>query len=221
MKKILILLTFTQFIFGANSWGKTLISVTAFHNKSAPQSCNFQWSWWNDHLGDAFKDMLISEILPTNKFELLEREHIKDIYNEEHELVNSASDQTLLKGQFKKAKFTVIGTVTEYEYCAEENKNKINVGSVLQAAFGFIPGASVVPDIQLANAKAKIRIILRVVDTTTGRIIQSIKTEGLVERSRINIRSDFLEMEQAKQSPIGEAAQIAIHKAVQQLNVSL
>lgn len=217
MIKTLIFALFLTGGFTFSAWAKNTVSVTTFQNKSAPQSCDFQWSWWNDHLGDAFKDMLLSELDQLQKFELLEREHMSDIYHREQDLLNSEADHSLKNGQLKKAKLTLIGTVSEYEYCAEENKNKINIGSFVGADLGFIPGANVVPDIQLARAKAKIKILLRVVDTNTGRILQVIKSEGLVERSHINIKSDFLEIEEAKKSPIGEAAQMAIHKAVHQI----
>jgi len=201
------------------------VSVLSFKNKTGSMSCSQDWFWWQDHLGSAFQDMLLTELGKDSRFELLERENIRELNDQEVELINSESSKHKIeKGHFSKAKFSIIGAVSSYEYCAD--KKKIGVG--VSALSGFLGAtglvgavADTVNEVGISNAKAKIVIDVRVVDTKTGRIIKTVRAEGTAQRSNFVVDSTLASFEDAQKTPVGEAARMAIEKAVVQLTPAL
>lgn len=194
------------------------VSVSSFKNKVGQTSCDYNWGWWSLNLDSAFQDMLITELSKNSSLDILERENIEAINNEEVELVNSSrSHHKIRKGGFEKARYTIIGAVTGYEYCAEKKKASIGVSAVagflgLGGAAGLV--AEQISEIAVSKATAKVIIDVRVVDTETGRIVKTIKSEGTAERSNFNINSDLASYEAASETPVGEASRQAVEKAV-------
>lgn len=197
----------------------TPLSVTKFQNKVGSVSCDYQWGWWSHNIGDAFQDMLITELLDKGGYEVLERAAIQEIYEGEHNLVNAEADQSLQKNQFKKAKYTIVGSVSDFEYCAQEKKTGFNLRAIAHMVGDQTGLVDVLPEINFSKAHAKVVIDLRVIDVTTGRILQSIKTEGSAERRNFRMQNRIIDIEQAKNSPAGDASRQAIQKAVAQLKI--
>lgn len=201
------------------------VSVLSFKNKVGNLTCDQDWNWWRDHLGSAFQDMLMTELSKSSNIVLLERENIQDINNMEVNLVNSEkSEHKIEKGNFTKAKYTIVGAVSSYEYCAEKKKGGIAVSTV--AGFFGIDGAArqvadTVNSVDISKASAKVVIDLRVVETKTGRVVKSVKAEGFAERSQFKIDSNLASYESAKETPVGEAARQAIEKGTSQILTSL
>jgi curli biogenesis system outer membrane secretion channel CsgG len=200
-------------LFAAQAQANTPVSITKFKSKVDSVSCNHHWDWWRDHLGDAFKEMLADELVKSGKVELYERETIKDIYSDEHELVNSDEDVSLKKGKFKKAKYTFVGAVTEYEFCADKKGGSVNVGG-LASLFG-----TPVPDFEigLAKATAKIAVDIRLIDTETGRVVKTAKGTGIREMNDFNVGTEVLDYSSASNTPMGEASREAIAQAAKEL----
>ena len=200
------------------------VSVLQFKNKVGDMSCNQDWYWWNDHLGTAFQEMLITELASDSRIELLERETIRDIYDGEVNLINSEnSTHTIEKGQFTKAKYTVVGSVSEYEYCAEKSKVGVGVTQVLGllGASGAAYEAMGSSDISYSNANAKVVVDVRLIDTRSGKIVKSVKAEGRAKRNKFKLTGDLINFEDAKNTPVGEAARNAIEKAAQELKTAM
>ncbi len=221
MKTLFAFITLT-FIISAQSWSAPVpVSVLKFKDKSNATDCRERWDYWEDHLGSAFKDMLITELTEHSNIEVLERANIQSIYDKEVELINSEkSEHKIEKGHFKKARYTFIGSVSGFEYCASRNKGSVNVGELSERAglgglFGAVAGA--VNSVGASKAHAKVVIDLRLVDTQTGRILKSVKAEGEAARSNFNVDSDVGEYENSEDSPVPEAARSAIQKAAQKL----
>lgn len=193
------------------------VSVLAFKNKVGSSACSQDWYWWRDNLGTAFQDMLVTELAKVDDIELLERENIHQIDSMEVNLVNSEdSSHKIQKGKFTKAKYTVIGAVTGYEYCADKKKVSVAVGAV--AGFLGMSGAvrdvaDTVDEVGISKAHAKVIVDVRVIETQTGRIVKSIKAEGTAERSNFKINSSLADYQDASETPVGEAARMAIEKA--------
>lgn len=183
------------------------VSVTAFKNKVGSSGCAEDWNYWGEHLGSAFQEMLITELVKREgRFEILEREQIRDIYNGEHELVNSEeSDIRLQKKKFKKARYTFVGSVSEYEYCASSNSGDVQLP--IGGLFGSV-------GVKFSKKNAKVRIDLRVIDTVTGRVVASVMSEGKADRMGVGFDSDDMSYENQSRSPVGEAARTAIQDAV-------
>ena len=200
------------------------VSVLQFKNKVGDMSCNQDWYWWHDHLGTAFQEMLITELASDSRLELLERETIRDIYDGEVNLINSEnSTHQIEKGQFTKAKYTIVGSVSEYEYCAEKSKVGVGVTQVLGllGASGAAYEAMGSSDISFSNANAKVVVDVRLIDTRSGKIVKSVKAEGFAKRNKFKLTGDLINFEDAKNTPAGEAARNAIQKAAQELKTAM
>lgn len=201
------------------------VSVLSFKNKIGNITCQSDWEWWRDHLGSAFKDMLLTELGKNDNISLLERENIEAINDRELNLVNSEkSAHKIEKGHFTKAKYTIVGAVSSYEYCAD--KRKINVGVSQVASFIGLNGlagevANTVDDVGISNAHAKVVIDVRVIETQTGRIIKTVKAEGDAKRSNFKVRGTLGGYSDAMETPVGEAARNAIEKAATEILPSL
>lgn len=182
-------------------------TIPAFKNKVGSSGCAEDWNYWGEHLGSAFQEMLITELMKRDgRFEILEREQIRDIYNGEHELVNSEeSDVQLQKKKFKKARYTFVGSVSEYEYCASSDSGGVQLP--IGGLFGSV-------GVKFSKKNAKVRIDLRVVDTVTGRVVASVMSEDKADRMGVGFDSDDMSYENQSRSPVGEAARAAIQEAV-------
>ncbi|MBC7420086.1 MAG: hypothetical protein H7328_05110 [Bdellovibrio sp.] len=217
-KNVLIVATtmLTLTLSPALSWSQKIpVSVTAFSDKSGASNCRFGWdNYWSRYIGNGFQEMLITELKKSDKLALFERENIKEIYSQEHELVNSENDVSIKKKAFKKAKYTFVGAVTEFEYCSSEEGGSVNVGSVARA-FGF----SEAPDFRVGRtgSKAKLTVDVRVIDVTTGEVIKTVTTSGEVIDSEFKVDANMLDYKNTKNSPMGKAAREAISKAAHEL----
>jgi curli biogenesis system outer membrane secretion channel CsgG len=189
------------------------VSVLKFQDKSGENGCREYWSYYQSWLGDGFKEMLITELVRIKNIEVLERETIKDIYSNEHELVNSEEDVLLKKKKFKKAKYSVSGAVTEFQFCATQNDKSVHIGAVAQL-FGVSA-----PDISLKSKKwtSKIVINLRLVNNETGSVVKSVQAEGAADDSQFAVDSNFGDYKNTHESPVAHAAQKAIADATQKI----
>ncbi|MFZ3229861.1 MAG: CsgG/HfaB family protein [Pseudobdellovibrio sp.] len=223
MKKIILLFA----ILSVATFGHAAVpvSVLSFKNKVGNLSCNQDWYWWSNHLSDAFQDMLLTELSKDPNINLLERENIQQINDLEVNLVNSEkSKHKINKGHFEKAKYTIMGAVTGYEYCAEKKGVNVSVSKVA-SFFGVVGAVAAVADtvdsVEFSKTKAKVTIDLRIVETETGRIIKTVKAEGESSRSNFNINTQLADYAEAKETPVGEAARMAIEKATRQFKTIL
>ena len=196
----------------------TPVSITKFANKAPDTGCRHDWVWWHDYLGSGFQEMLANELVSSGKVELLEREVIQDIYDGEHNLVNSEEDTSLKRGKFKKARFTIAGAVTEFEYCADRSGARVNVGAIAS-----LLGASGVPSVGVGfgKATAKLAIDVRIIDTETGRVIKTVRSEGSAEDSRFSLDTQYGDYATREKTPMGRAVRDAIQKASAQIVSSL
>lgn len=193
------------------------VSVLKFVDKSSENNCRFEkydWYAWREYLGDGFKDILVNELSNSNHVEVLERETIGAIYGVEHELVNAEEDRTLKKKKFKKAKYSIVGSVTEYEYCARKQGGSVHVGGIVRALGLPSPGNLAVG---FKGAKAKVGIVLRVVDNETGRILKSVFKTEEVEDSGFDINTDYGDYSDERTSPLNKAARRAIEVAAREV----
>lgn len=185
------------------------VSITKFTNQAGSSNCRLQWDWWERYLGNGLREMLAGELTKSGKVELYERETIGDIYEGEHNLVNSGEDKSLARGKFRKAKYTLVGAVTDFEYCAHSKGGSVNVGGIARM-FG-VPA----PDLSIGGrgATATIEIRLRIIDTTTGRVVKTIQAEGSARDSSFQLDTDLGGYEEQSNSPMGKSAKEAIEKA--------
>src|SRR5690606_23754058 len=99
--------------------GPVRVSVVDFENKAAGQhgADNCLTWWWEGSVGSAMADILVDELSKVQGLEVLERQHIQSVHENEHELINSENTPKKPKGMFKTADYTLAGAVSEYEWC--------------------------------------------------------------------------------------------------------
>ncbi len=187
---------------------KVRISVSSFTENSGTSRCG-PWLWNSDWLGSEFRDQLTTELYKLGKFEILERKNLNTMYSEEHQLVNA--DPTFLpeKNKYKAAQYSVTGAVTAFELCESGLGGALDVGSLVG-----LPSL----EVELRGQTAKAAINLRIVNVTTGEVVGSFMTDGEASSKKVGLSVEALKnlrmnSEGFQNSPLGLAAQEAIHKA--------
>ena len=210
MKKLI--LTFIIGFTGSAQAARTAVSVHEFEDKAGDSQCRYDNTWWYRHLGSAFKEMLTAELSKQADLEVLERQGIQSIYDNEHELVNSEKAKRPGKGKFKIARFVINGAVSDFEYCGSDTRAGVDVGRLAGIGSLRIGGA---------HGVAKVGVDIRIIDVETGSIIQSVHGKGEAKAMALNISSDIVGEDTAirtrQNEPITKAARLAIADAVRQM----
>lgn len=131
-------------------------------------------NWWGGQVGQDMADMLANELMGTKKFNVVERQKLNAVIGEQ----DLAAAGRIKKGtgaktgQLTGAKYLVTGTVTSYE------ENTASTGGGLSFK-GIKLGGS--------KGKAYIAVDLRVIDTTTGVVIDSRTVEANSSKGGLNL----------------------------------
>src|SRR5512135_177132 len=154
------ILIFLSFVFatGAFASEKPRLGVLRFTNDTNA-------GWWRASVGRDLQDMLISELASTKSFQVLERKEIDAVLGEQDLGASGrVSKSTRAKmGKIKGAQYLIAGTVSAFE------ENTSGTGAGIGIA-GFSIGGK--------KEKAYIAVDLKVVDTTTGEIVDSRTVEA-------------------------------------------
>lgn len=161
---------------------------------------------------DALTAMLTDALVRDGRFVVVEREDIGDIATEQTlGAQKSTTAQTAAQpGKMIGASLIVRGSVTKYEPNAQ--------GTNLSIGFGGFGGNA----LGLQGGHAVIGISLRVIDTTTGQVLATVKAEGTASAHGVSVSAMSnsgaqLSASSLQQTPLGEAAEQAIDKAVPQI----
>ena len=168
--------------------------------------------WWGGNTGSELQDMLASELRSTRAFQVLERKEINAVLGEQDLGASGRIDRaTKAKiGKIKGAQYLVAATVTSYE------ENTSGTGGGLGIA-GFSIGGK--------QSKAYIAVDLKVIDTTTGEIVESRSIEansssgGLSFGGGIGIFSGGLS--KYAKTPVGKAIRACIIEITEYLKCSM
>lgn len=176
---------------------KKLIAVAEFENKT-------NWAG-QANLGVGMADQLITALMNTDRFMVLERESIEAVLREQD---FAASGRTTQEGgagigKISRAQILVQGAVTEFEQSASSGAGGISIR-------GFSFSAS--------ESKAHVAVDLRIYDTTTGQIIASKACKGTAKASGGSFGysgGDFgFAAGGTAQTPLDYAVRDAIYQAV-------
>lgn len=155
-------------------------------------------------LGNDFTAQLNDALIQSGKFIVLSRTQLDEVFLEQ-DLAASGSMAKSLTAQTGKAipaQILITGKITEFEY---------DTGGGAQ---GFsIHGVS----IGGSKSRAHIAVILQIIDSTTGEILDSRRVEGRADASGFSMGysgSFSLGSSSFKKTPLGKATQIAIDRAV-------
>jgi len=141
---------------------KARIAVAKFTDKTGK-------GWWTGAIGDGMADMLSTGLFQTGRFIVLERQIMEEI-RQEHALGKEeiARKETALPGKLETAELLVTGAVTEFEPGASGLGGGIGGGRLGTIIGGIIGGIK----------KAHLAIDIRIVETTTGRIVAATSVKG-------------------------------------------
>jgi curli biogenesis system outer membrane secretion channel CsgG len=179
---------------------KKVIAVSRFENKT-----NYSGQI---NLGDGMADQLADALMQSGKFVVVERQTLEDVIAEQDLAASGrfAKAKSAATGKLVPAQILIKGTITEFEAQSRQGGTGISFQ-------GISLGSS--------KASAHVGLILRIIDTTTGQILDSVRIEEKAEaggmRIGLNIKGVSFGTEDFKKTPLGKAVQIAIDKAVVQI----
>lgn len=191
---------------------KARVSVTRFDVRAAKA---------NQAIGDGLRDMMVTALIQSQRFSVLERQELGAILQEQELSATGAVEKEarVSRGKIKGADLTIVASVTEFEPSASGTRGGIGGG-------GWIP---VIGAIGGAVKKAHLAIDLRVVDTATSEAIAATKIEG--EAKDINlggIAGAFFGggalgggLNTYAKTPMEKAIRICIGKAVEYLSQAI
>jgi len=173
---------------------------------------SFTQKYGNWDIGGGLAAMLTSALVNSGQFVVLERAELKEVLSEQElkagGLVNRETGPKL--GKLAGVQFLIYGAVTEFGAQDKGGGFSLGVGG-----FGGLPfklgGAT-------ESASGKVAMDVRVVDTTTGEVLESHTVSEAIESSAFNLSAGYsgisLGGDQFEKTPLGEATRGAIKKAV-------
>jgi curli biogenesis system outer membrane secretion channel CsgG len=182
---------------------KKTVGVIGFANASGiPSYVN---------LGNDFTTQLSDALIQSGKFTVLSRRELDKVFKEQ-DLADSgrmAKSLAARKGKAIPAQILITGKITEFE-------EKQGGGSQGLTIHGVTLGGS--------KSRAHIGVIIQIIDSTTGEILDSKRVEGKANASGFKIGysgSWSLGSSSFQKTPLGKATQITIDKAVDYIGKKL
>ncbi len=196
----LLMILFTAFLYApyAIAAQKKIVAVSRFENKT---SWKGQWN-----LDDGMADQLTDALMQSGEFVVLERETLGDVLDEQDlamsgRAMKSKSAQT---GKVTSAQILIKGAITEFESKSEGSGSGFSIK-------GFNIGSK--------SGEAHVGLIIRLIDTTTGQVLDSERVEGKAKsggfKLGFNVGGAGFGTDSFKKTPLGKATQIAIDNAVE------
>jgi curli biogenesis system outer membrane secretion channel CsgG len=138
----------------AQTQARPRVAVMNFQNNSA-------WTWWGNNLGEAAADELVTQLIKTGKFSVIERAQLATVLQEQSLGASGAvTPSTAAKiGQLLGAQLILTGSITQFSIERQS------------AGFRGIGGS---------YSKAESKLDVRLVDTTTGEVL--LAEEGTGEK---------------------------------------
>jgi curli biogenesis system outer membrane secretion channel CsgG len=190
---VMLLLIFVITVFSANAQLKKRIAVSRFEDRTG--------SGYNS-LGEGMADMLITALVKSKKFMVLERQEIERLLQEQQfgESFMVTPETAPKVGQMLGAELFVIGSVTEFG----QKESDISGGTSLFGA-------------GLKTKTSRAAVDIRLVNTTTGEIIASETEEGSKSSTGIAVAFEdinFSNLDSWDDTDIGKAAREAIDRCI-------
>jgi curli biogenesis system outer membrane secretion channel CsgG len=176
---------------------KKTLAVSRFENKS---SWRGQWA-----LDRGMADQLTEALVQSEKFVVLERQTLGDVLAEQDLAASgrAAKSKTAQKGKIIPVQILVTGAITEFEHSSAGGTGGFKIGKFKLGGKG---GA------------AHVGLIIRLIDTTTGQVLDSQRVEGKAKSGGLGFATTINDVSFGssgfKKTPLGKATQQAIDKAV-------
>lgn len=177
---------------------KKLVAVEQFQNKAGAQS-----SW---QIGTGMADMLTDSLIQSGQYKVMERQAVESVLKEQDFAASGRTTQagSVAKiGKMPPVQILIRGAVTEFAESKGGGGQGVNIR-------GF--------NLNMKKERAHIAVIIRLIDTSTGEVLDSQRIEGDAESGGVGFGysgggSGFGSSGFTK-TPIGKACQVAIDRAV-------
>jgi curli biogenesis system outer membrane secretion channel CsgG len=168
--------------------------------------------WWDRDVGTELADMLTNELVATKAFTTVERNKLQSVLGEQNLAVSGrvAPAAAAKIGKVTGAEYLVTGTVSAFEEETSGSDGGLSFG-------GFKIGGK--------KETAYLAVDLRVIDTSTGEIVDSRTVEGRSESGGFKLDLNKWGMDgslgQESKTPIGKAIRSAIIESSDYLECSM
>ncbi|MDD4955407.1 MAG: CsgG/HfaB family protein [Candidatus Omnitrophica bacterium] len=182
---------------------KKTIAVARFENTSGINSYLT--------LGDDFSAQLSDALIQSGMFTVLSRKDLGAVLTEQ-DLAQSgrmAKSLSAQKGKVIPAQILITGNITEFEENTKGGDQGLSIHGV---------------SIGMGKSDAHIAVIVQIIDSTTGEILDSQRVEGLADAAGFSVGysgSFSVGSSSFKKTPLGKATQIAIDRAVEYISQRL
>jgi curli biogenesis system outer membrane secretion channel CsgG len=138
---------------------KPRVAVLEFKNKAS----NYSWNWYD--AGRGAQDMLVTELVKTGRYRVIEREQLAAIMREKNlSLSGDVDPRTAVQiGKMLGVEYLVTGSVTQ-------------LGTTNRGA--SVPGGFGLPSVSVRSQKAEAALDARAFSTTTGEIVWADTASG-------------------------------------------
>lgn len=167
--------------------------------------------WWHANVASELQDLLASELVSTNAFQVLERKEINAVLSEQDLSASGrVSQSTLVKmRKIKGAKYLIAGTVSAFEQTSAKG-GKVRFK-------GLSVGGK--------KEKTYIAVDVKVIDSETGEIVDARTIEATIKAKAIgaglSVRNFSIAGADAKKTPTGKAIRACIVYISEYLSCSL
>ena len=164
-------------------------------------------------VGGGLSAMLTTALDQTGRFVILERANLDRVIGEQQiKMANATTPEAGPQlGAVTAAQFIVIGSVTEFGL--EDKGGSINIGLAGSNGLGGLLG--------LKKSEGAVALDLRVVDTTTSQVVQTLKVREPISNTSVSTSTNYKAMslggDSFNNTPLGEATRHALEKAVAEI----
>jgi len=177
---------------------KNAIGVIEFENKN-----NF---FPESQMSQNFRLMLESALFATNRFVIVEREKLDTVMQEQDLQASGRAARAAnvaQTGKLRSARFLATGSIVEATSDVQGDGGGLNIRGI------HIGGSA---------AKAKVTVIIKLIDSTSGQLVANERISGLAGHSSINLgyvgHGVGGNVSSFAKTPLGEAVQDCINQAV-------
>lgn len=177
---------------------KKVVAVSRFENKTSYAG--------RIALDQGMPDQLTDALVQSGQFVVLERQTLTDVIAEQDMAASGRfqKSKSARTGKLTSAQILIKGTITEFEMRSAGSGTGIRVK-------GFKIGSR--------RGDAHVGLIIRLIDTSTGEVLDSQRVEGKAKSGGFKFGMDVggvdFGTESFKKTPLGKATQIAIDNAVE------
>ena len=176
---------------------RKIIAVSRFENRTTAAG--------QINLGSGMSDQLTNALVQSDNFIVLERQGLSDVLREQDFARSGRAAKSTVSrtGQAISAQILIKGTVTEFA----ENESGGGAGISFK---GFTVGTE--------SVESHVALILRIIDTTTGQVLDSVRLEGKAKGSGYKFGVAYMgfgfDAEKFKNTALSKSVQIVIDDAV-------